>query len=77
MVINQKYAKILYPLGALAIVWWAITSVLKEIESQSLSDNLLPLSVQLLFCLLILILVVMESIKLWTKTDDKKPSQNA
>lgn len=76
MVINQKYAKILYPLGALAIVWWAITSVLKEIESQSLSDNLLPLSVQLLFCLLILILVVMESIKLWTKTDDKKSVRN-
>lgn len=68
---NKKYAKILYPLGAIAIIWWAVTSVLKELAAQTIKENIVPLSVQLLFCLLILILMVIESVKLWSLKGSK------
>jgi cell division protein FtsX len=69
--ISNKYAKFLYPLGGLAIVWWGMTSVLKELKAETIAQNLLPVMLQLLCCLLVLILLVTESIKLWTQKKDR------
>lgn len=74
--ITTKYAKILYPLGALAIIWWGVTSVLKEVQAETLAQNVLPVLVQLLCCLVVLILLVSESIKLWRQKKDKNVNQN-
>lgn len=72
---NEKYAKFLYPIGRFATIFWAVTSILKELDTGTLVENLLPLSVQLLSCLLILILIILQSIKMWTRTKNKSESQ--
>ncbi|MCJ1972537.1 hypothetical protein [Pseudolactococcus carnosus] len=61
----KKYAKYLYPIGGIGVIWWAVTSVMSELKLGTIAQNSLPLAIQLACCLIVLVLIVRQSISLW------------
>lgn len=61
----EKYAKYLYPIGGIGVIWWAVTSVMSELKSGTIVKNSLPLVIQLACCLIVVVLLISQSISLW------------